>query len=257
MLKWIRHKVADAKTQIELYIGRHPTLRSVFKWIVRFLKSGYGVLSVVIALTAIPGIKKEVHDWFISDEQLWKEKTYLNGIKIPLNINDDTQLLTIIIGSRDKHHYGLAQVFSLSTLSDTPSFSQQKVPYIIMPGGGTPFNLRFLLKGNRLYIGTIFKDIDDKYVGKMNFTEWELKSSKISNYHDGDDNMEIIDENGYVLFNMRYQTPNTIIIEGYYVSDGGVQIANDSTIIGINKLAPDYKIEAIQYIKGLKPLNNY
>ena len=224
---------------------------------INVIKAGWQFITILVVISGLLVFRDQVHDILTPREKLWKERTYLDGIKIPLNISDENQLLTVIIGSRDHRNYGLAQVFSLSALSDTPSFKPDKVPMIIMPGGDTPFNLKFLLKKDRLYIGTIFKDIDDKYVGKMNFTEWELKSSKISNYHDGDDNMEIIDENGYVLFNMRYQSPNTIIIEGYYVGDGGVQIANDTTMIGFNKLLPDYKQEALQYIKGIKPLNDY
>ena len=127
----------------------------------------------------------------------------------------------------------------------------------ILPGGDTPFDLRFLLKGNRLYVSTTFKDIDDKYVGKLSFTEWELKSSKISNYHDGDDNMEIIDENNYVLFNMQYLYPNTIQIHGYFVGNEGIQVAGDSSLYGTSKSIPNYKEDAIHQIQKIHPLNTY
>gem|GEM_PF-4830887 len=82
-------------------------------------------------------------------------------------------------------------------------------------------------------------------------------SGEASIFQTSDDNMEIIDDNGYVLFNMRYEYPNIIKINGYFVGDMGVQIANGSSLMGINKILPDYKQQAIKLIQKITPLNSY
>lgn len=212
----------------------------------------YGVIGVLVTLVSALIIKDLIYEWITPREKLWKEKTYINGIALDNKVIDDDQMITIILGG-SSGRVGLAQQFPVSSLQDTIAFTPRSIE---TPGGGTPFDLRFLLKNNRLYVSTVFKDLDDKYVGKMDFTSWELKSNKISNYHDGDDNLEIMDEYNYVLFNMKYFYPNTVVIHGYHLTSTGIQIANDTSLMGFSKKTED-RDEVLRYIQGIKPLNKY
>lgn len=236
-----------------------PVRVPLFKRIWRILIKGWQFIIFLTVISALFVLRDQIHDLITPREKLWKEKVYLNGIRIPNSVFEENQPIFLFFGQNATSNFGLGtgRQYSIEQLEDTIDLSQEKTPLVIMPGGGGPFGLKLLLKGRRLYVGETFKDIDDKYVGRMNFTEWELKSSKISNYHDGDDNMEIIDDNGYVLFNMRYQYPNIIIINGYFVGDNSVQVANDKSFAGFNRALPDYKQQAIEQIRKITPLNNY
>lgn len=230
--------------------------KSFWRHTLNVIRKGWQFIIFLTTISALFVFRDQIHTWITPREKLWKEKTYLNGIIIPNETLRGYSSLYVVIGSRNKNNFGYSQEMLIDKLADTLIFNP-KVPGIILPGGDTPFNLRFLLQNHHLFIATTFKDIDDKYVGKMDFTTWELKSSRISNYHDGDDNMEIIDENNYVLFNMRYEYPNIIKINGYYTGEDAYQIAGDSTLSGIRKDSPDSKQEAIKLIRGITPLNTY
>ena len=248
MLSWVRNHILIQK---RLLIEKYPTFKNILYWAARFLKSGYGVLTVVIALCAIPDIRKELHDWFTSDEELWKEKSYIKGLKLPDIFLDESSIIIIQMGT-------IAQEFSVSILSDTVAFpNSHTYSPIAFEDGSMPFHLKFLLKKNRLYLSTVFKDIDDKYVGVLNFSEFEIKPSKISNYHDGDDNFEIIDENNYVLFNFRFVKPNIILIGGYSIDNYRATIANGNSLSFVPKGDPNYRKNAIKDIQQIIPLNKY
>lgn len=248
MFSWIRGQILKQK---RLFIDKYPVFKNILYWATRFLKSGYGVLTVVIALCAIPDIRKEVHNWFASDEELWKEKTYIKGLKLPDIFLDESSIIIIQMGT-------IMQEFSASVLSDTAVFpnSNTGLP-ISFEDGSMPFHLKFLLKKNRLYLSTVLKDIDDKYVGMLNFSEFEIRPSKISNYHDGDDNFEIIDENNYVLFNFKFVKPNIILIGGYSIDNYRATIANGSSLSFVAKEDPNYRNKAIRAIQQIIPLNKY
>jgi len=249
-----KQEIRQPQVQVCQYKPPAPVKTPFWKNVYKF--SGKTIANILI-LSGLIVVTEQYHTCATPREKLWEEKTYINGVSIPLDRIDITKGLSIVFGgSSNLKHIGLGNTYFFNQLEDTLAYNP-KSALVIMPGGDAPFNLRFLLKDKRLYIATTFKDIDGKYIGKMDFTKWELKSSKISNYHDGDDNMEIIDDNNHVLFSMKFLFPNIIIVHGYFVGDEGVQVADDFTFSGWSIYKKEYKDSALARIRKITPLNNY
>ncbi len=120
--------------------------------------------------------------------------------------------------------------------------------------GQASIDLTFKLINDRLFISTTFIDIqNNQFVGRMEYNHWESKNS-ISHFHDEDDNMEIIDANGYVMFNMRYEFPNTVIVQGYSIFKDHICVVSNS---GITFFKLKSRQSAIDVIKKINPLNFY
>ncbi len=200
-------------------------------------------------------IKKQVNKYYVKKQSL-RDEMYTSGLYIPTKILNQYSNLIICLGYSNNNSFGLMESIPLGLLKDTAIFTARRL--VIMPGGDGPFGLKFLLKKDRLYVSTTFVDIDGKYVGKMEFNKWEAKKTKISYCHCTEkDNIEIIDENNYVLFNMRYMEPNIIVINGYFVGDNGIQVYNDGDAYGCIRQTPNCKDNAIEKIKKIKKLNSY
>lgn len=190
----------------------------------------------------------KTYNYYSNKKKSFKETNYIQGIHIKNKVLKSSKYLIIKIGG------GLEDNIPIKWLKNG---SDYKSGALVTTDNGTPFNLVFGIKNNVLLISAEFKDIDGKYVGKITHNQWELRPQKIAYYHDGKDNFEIIDDNKYVLFNMRYVVPNTIIINGYYYGEYQIQVADDSTLNSCALDNPTCKESMIKLIKKIKPLNKY
>jgi hypothetical protein len=201
-------------------------------------------LSAILGLFIVFDIKEKIHEWVTPDEVRWDEENYVHGIHIPMSIASQYNELVFKFGT----------VRESVLLNSLRKDSMYKLAVLQPP----LFNISFKLKNEYLFISSSFRDIKtEQIIGKMDFNHWETKNSGITHYHDGDDNMEIIDANGFVVFNMRYQYPNTIQINGYFIGDKFVNVATSQELFLGSKDNPDDKDSAIVNILKIKPINVY
>jgi hypothetical protein len=225
-------------------------------FLIRFwesLISPKGVISVIAILfglfTGYYFLKDKIHEWITPKETLWEEKNYVSGVTLPIEIVKQFKKIEVSSGSN-----GAIEMLDINRMKEGVEYSPKGFSYNGSIGG--PFGLKLLLKGNKLFVATTFKDIDDNYVGELYFDRWKARSQYISNYHDGDDNMEIIDTHNNVLFSMQYVYPNRLVLKGYSNTIHYILVA-DTGLLYIAKLEPDYKRNSIQYIQKIKKINTY
>lgn len=71
-----------------------------------------------------------------------------NGIRIPENIVNESNFLTVVIGSSKNGNFGVAEKFSIDQLRDTTTFKLGKALPIILPGGDRQYHFLYLLSSN-------------------------------------------------------------------------------------------------------------
>lgn len=227
-----------------------------------FYKRAYVIITAIVTILGLPTayftFEPITHKAVTSKEDLWKEGNYISGVNIPMDLSDNKRFVHIITGGLDQ---GIQ--FTIGELKNGINYKDH-IPLFILPGGCTPFNLEFKLINSHLFVSTTFKDINDKWVGKMAFNHWEAKNDKIAYFHDfhpGGDNMELMDDENHVLFNMIYRYPNIIEINGYFNTDSCIMVADRENQIftGFAKGVPglNFKEEALRLISRIKPLNIY
>jgi hypothetical protein len=193
---------------------------------------------IYIAITAIATgilLRDQIIDFFKSGKQLWTEKEFRHGVYLPFLVND-SQLVTINIGEN--------RFF----------FSQASLKMgVDVPGGAGRLGIFAKLMDKRVYVSTYFREINsENIIGDMDFNEWKIKSDKIYDY-DEDDKLEIMDENGYVMFSMNnIPQTNTIRIRGYFILNGCINVVDNGIIV----FTSSSKKDAIGFIKQIRPLKS-
>lgn len=211
------------------------------------------VLTIAGYSNDVAGVKTLITNFFTPKEKRWFDDQHVQGILLPPEVVAGRDL---ILNTGSKQQLLLEQLRNPDGLD--PDASKGMAPNgIIMPGGGPVMGLRLKLVENTLYVSTTFRDIDEKIVGKMEFNKWAFRSQFISNYHDGDNNLEVLDTYGNVLFNLRFEYPNNLIINGYFVSDKAVSVYRDNSSFGWQKVLPNYRQNFFEEIRLLKPRNKY
>jgi hypothetical protein len=215
------------------------------KW--RIAKLIYWLLGAIGLAITLWSAYPLIHNVITPKEQLWKESNYALGVHIPESILYSYDTLKISLG-------GIAVEVPLSILQSDEGYQPANG---IQNNGKQPYDYRFKLINNNLYVSASFNDIDENYLGQMDFNSFELQNSEISHYHDGNDNMEIIDKKGLVVFNMQYKLPNTVVIQGYSIQNGGITIINTEGVSFYSTTLKDYKNVVVPEIRKIKPLNKY
>ncbi len=121
---------------------------------------------------------------------------------------DDSSYLYISIG-------GNLQGIQVAALKEEIEFNP---PFLRLDGQNPIFDLRLRLMNNRLFIKTIFKDVQrEEVVGIIDFDKWSLVSDNVLNWFSTDSTFEVLDRGNNVIFGMAYKPPNVIYLKGYYV----------------------------------------
>lgn len=202
------------------------------------------ILSVISGITFLKGC---FHETFSTKEELWKERNYISGINIPIDVSSAYPYMYIKTG-------GVTQSFPISFLENGMPYTSS---LMIAPGGCTPFNLKLLLKNNKIYAATTFKDIDGKYVGKMDFDHWEARDIQIANFYNHDSIMELMDNYQHVLFSMNYRYPNIIEIKGYFNTDSCLEVDNYTSVGFPKPMSKKQRYESDSMIARIVPLHRY
>lgn len=236
-------KSKKAKAKIQKSVKKTNKLSLVKAWIGKFWK----LISLFLALSGVFAYFEFFHKISSSKEKLWIEDNYVVGGSIPLKLVNSYPDFIINTG-------GLSEKYHISTLRNRGSLINNKWSFK-MPGC-LPENLELLVKNDHLFISTIFKDIDDRYVGKIDFDRWEAKNDKISKFNVGSDYIELLDSYGFVIFNMKYKYPNIIDIQGYFNADKCIVVVSDSSLITFEKnLVGDNKRRILNEISKIKRLS--
>lgn len=201
--------------------------------IIAFFVTGYGIIEATNYFIDL------YHRKSTPSSEIFAEQTFQHGIRISQNVIDKSTLIFV--------NYGTG-------IMGIPIANLRSGVAIAGPILNPPFDLRVRLSGDRILITATFRYIENnQLIGKMIDNQWEAKNN-IYKYHDTDDNLEILDPSGYVMFNMRYEFPNAIIISGYSVNEDIIWVVNGNSLQTFDLKD---KENAIKAIAKIKPLNYY
>jgi len=202
------------------------------------------IAGALVTLSGLFVFYDQIANAFTPKEKKWDNANYEHGAHIPLHVTNDCQDLQITCGP-------ITQLVPINWLRSGKPVTVKVI--------FKTFDLSLKLVGNDLYLSHTFREIKSGHViGKLNFEKWELKNSGINHYHDQDDNMEIIDNNDYVVFRMRYAKPNELKIEGYFIFEPDIYIVKDNIISTFIRTSPDFILnDCLNQINEIAPINTY
>lgn len=231
---------------------------STLGWIFLFLGVYFGITTIIDANSAEQGnhkLAKEISDSVnmglrplpknpVSDsspEDQFESKFFIKGVHIPYDVNDKSAYLGLLMGT--------------NIIGYTIPFMKDR-EYIDLETLKPGFPLKLKLVDHQLFVSCILRDIKTgAIIGDMNFNKWRIRNSGIYHFHDGEDNMEVIDQYGFVVFSMQYlKERNLIKIQGYLLQDTKIHVLTDHGIIANNGVDAKFSINDI---KTIKPINIY
>lgn len=215
-----------------------------------FLANNVYVVAILALLGLFGGyylLKDKLHEWTSSKEQLWKEKNYITGIILPGRVLDGTENLIISWGNVSRYH-----------ISHFQNGKVVKFNTVALPTGETFQDMSFVLKYNRLFVHATMHDfISGQFIGKINEGKWELLSRNITNFKSSDKALEVLDNQGNVVLNIKHTDPNVVTISGYSVYGNMVMVIDDRGIKAFDKNDSISNQECITAIRNLKKLFAY
>lgn len=172
----------------------------------------FGGISLICAIVLLPKTCNEIKTTYQSQQENFEDYKFLKGIFIPMTVNGQ---VNFVFGSEG----GISTTYTYSELVEGEGVEISAE--MITMTGGAPFNLRFKIINNQLFVSGEFKDLRTKsIIGIINFNSWRLVKDKLLNYKDAYDRFEVLDQYNNVVFNMQYIN-NKIILNGYYFSESG------------------------------------
>ena len=67
------------------------------------IKQGWKFIGILLTISGLIVFRDRIHDLITPREKLWKERSYLNGIRIPLDQIDKSKGISVIIGGNMEH----------------------------------------------------------------------------------------------------------------------------------------------------------
>jgi hypothetical protein len=89
------------------------------------------------------------------------------------------------------------------------------------------------IKENRLYVSTVFKDIqNEQVIGVIEYNHWKLYKSNLLTFQNDDSRLEVRDKQNNVVFSIMYgeldKDARYVIISGYFLNNSSVLIIPNS-----------------------------
>lgn len=233
------------KDSVNKLVKKDPTIKRIGKFIWKCFKKlwGYAVLASA-AITFYFNYNK-VSDETLSSHDKYIKENYVHGLLMPDVIEDPNAFINIKFGTFNKY-------FSIAELHNGVEYKDKTIG-IINKNRETeyPFEMKFLLKNQRIYIDANFIDIGHRQdVGKINYFTWSLFKPNLIDWHETKVSLEVQDKSGYLVFNMKYIGSSTIQIKGYWVGKETIYVINEQGLLTYP--FTDYE-EAISSIEMLKP----
>ncbi len=222
-----------------LEVKQQPlSLWKKFKGYLKVVREALAGISLILGLFFF---KDPIRELFMTKREVFINKNYVKGIFIPDVISSNpNSFITVNLGG---------------TLSSNPlNFYEQghELSGIGMEfgeNGEIPFGLKLRIDNKRLYCYAIFKDIQkEEVVGIIDFKYWSLLKSNILDFRDTDQSLEVIDKYGNIVFNIIYQFPNTLIIQGYFISNNSIFVISANSIQSFEKTNKQGALDAIKSI---------
>jgi hypothetical protein len=205
--------------------------------------AGFGVIMLFVG--AYFTFKNDIRKSFESEHETYERESFIKGIFIPDAINHVDSFITIAYGTNQNFQF--PKQFMKEGVLFNPNFFGCK------RDSTTPFNLRLLLRDNRLYIATTFKDIQkNEVVGVIEYESWKLKKDNLFDFIETDRSLRVIDRGGNVIFSLQYVFPNKLLLHGYSISEKCIFVLG--TGIGVYNIeSKDLALNAIKKISSLIP----
>ena len=107
---------------------------------------------------------------------------------------------------------------------------------------------------DRLYVTTDFRNLlDDGIAGSINQRQWTLLNKSLSGFHSDDNSFQVSDMQGNIIFNMQFNRPDSLLIQGYFIGKECLYVIGHNTTYSDAKVG-DYIERAMPEIKAV---NNY
>lgn len=92
--------------------------------------------------------------------------------------------------------------------------------------GCTDTNLTIGVKDERLYVSTVFKDIEkEETVGSIEFNHWKLFKPNLLDFRNGEQKLEVKDKQNRIVFSVRFSKDvDAVFISGYFISSKSILI---------------------------------
>ena len=209
---------------------------------VNFFKKGWVILTIIgtlITIFSFPFLIQQWHRFFLTKQEKFEEDHYINGILVP----------DLVLDSGIIFKYGATNFLGYSSreLNEGKDINGEEFKMDSIP----PFDLHILLIGDRFYASAVLRDIYTKeIIGIMNFNRWSLFESNLMDFYSDDNFLEVMDKNGFVVFQLSFQKPNTINLKGYSFVSGKVIVS-----LSEGYFRDTLSESLLDSIKGIKPIH--
>ncbi len=213
------------------------------KWMKKHPSKAIAIFSV--GLIIILSISFYIYDMdmLTAGEVRPENKNPIKGVLLPVELVSESSPLTIKFGATSR-------TVSLKELRKGYVISPQKM-INCAPGNPVEDRTRFILSliEDRLYVNANFNDItgNEKIAG-ADGKHWTIRPKKASAFYSDDNSFKVYDTQGNINFNMQFEQPDVLIIEGYfsgaeciYVAGSGANFSDAKTGNYIERLMPEIK----------------
>ena len=184
-------------------------------------------------------LKKE----FSTKQEIYEDEVFAKGIFVPKSILYSNGLINV----------------NYADIRYSCRVEALKKGYVVKPHTVScgplkeqPFEVKMIIKNDRLFISTVFKDIQkEEVVGIIDYDHWRLFKPNLLNWKESDTSLEALDRGNNVIFNMIYEQPNTLTIHGYSVGLGCIFVVLDDAIYLYDKKDKQGAIADLPKIKRI------
>ena len=199
-------------------------------------------LSVVVTIVAI-FVPMPLTGLFKSDHDKFMEENFIHGLLIP---NDNASASPNIYVKTCGGYW----VFSKYDL-----INEKKMPGTIACAGDTMIRISIKIVDNRLYISTIFNDINNnEVIGIIKNGQWYLLKKNMLNYYSDDKTLEVIDKYNNVVLRLSSINADTISLDGYFSSTKSISVVSKSGCGCFPKSESNRKLDSVYKANALKEI---
>lgn len=175
-------------------------------------------------------------------------KEPVKGILLPVSLVSESSPVLINFGK-------ITSPVSLEELRGGYTVSPQK---LIHCGRGEEIEDRtkftIYLVEDRLYVTADFRNLlSDEIAGSINQKQWTLLTKSLSGFHSDDNSFQVSDAQGNITFNMQFNQPDSLSIQGYFIGKECVYVVGQNTIYSEAKVG-NYIERAMPEIKEVNKL---
>lgn len=213
-------------------------------------KKLYAIGTVVFGIIGWFALRDNIHKWTTSDHDLFIEETTIPYLLIP----DE------LLRNNGKICFAFGNAISVCNTVDAFRTSFYTLPSSAIINCGSamyPIQVGFKVDGNKLYVITDIKDLDnDQSIIKIDSNKCSLYRKNLKDYHPDENNhrfIEVVDNAGDTAFSIGFKKSNMIYIKGYFVGIDEATVVTEKAIYPcLNKVAPNWRIEVRKRMKDIQ-----